>query len=74
MGEEGGRVTEEDKAWGLSDLEKQGLQVAPGLLGRGGGGWAKCGGLELWGGKRGFTLVLSGLRWAWESLSLEMAL
>ena len=34
MGEEGGRVTEEDKAWGLSDLEKQGLQVAPGLLGR----------------------------------------
>lgn len=44
MGEEGGRVTEEDKAWGLSDLEKQGLQVAPGLLGRGGGGWEKCGG------------------------------
>ena len=43
MGEEGGRVTEEDKAWGLSDLEKQGLQVAPGLLGRDGGGGKSVG-------------------------------
>lgn len=44
MGEEGGRVTGRTKPGGLSDLEEQGLQVAPGLLGRGGGGWEKCGG------------------------------
>lgn len=39
MGEEGGRVTEEDKAWGSVRF---GGARSPGLLGRGGGGWEKC--------------------------------